>query len=64
MEMGLGISEIARPLGRYRTTIHREIPGDADAADHAALVPPYRSGDGGTSPIVTGSFECNGFWHS
>ena len=25
MEMGLGISEIARRLGRHRATIHREI---------------------------------------
>jgi hypothetical protein len=40
-----------------------EIAGDADAADHAALVPPYRSGDSGTSPIVIGSFGCTGFSH-
>jgi hypothetical protein len=38
MEMGLSISEIVCRLSRYRTTIHREIAGDADADDHAALV--------------------------
>jgi IS30 family transposase len=44
MEMGLGIGEIARRLGRHRATIHREIGRNRCVAGYRSYEGERRAG--------------------
>ncbi len=45
MEMGLGVSEIARRLGRHRRTVHREV-GRNRCVDGYPTTPGHPTGPG------------------